>query len=1086
MKSPKSIDNKVDKVYTELVENLGKGSKVSVISAYFTIYAYESLKKELGKIDDLRLIFTEPTFVNKDRDLIREYCIDRERAIAGNPYEIRLRNEMKQAAIARECAEWLEKKVQVKSLIRSNPAQPRMIHIDNGGDNNSCINGTVDFTTDGLGITPSERIDMNACFYGRENTQFLLQMFNSIWNDQSTVEDVKAAMMENMRMIYKENAPQFIYFITLYNVFSAYLSELTEDNIIRKGIKFKETVIWNKLYKFQKDGALGAIDKLEKYNGCIIADSVGLGKTFTALAVIRYYELRNDRVLVLAPKKLRDNWTIYRINDKRNILAEDRFNFDVLNHTDLSRETGISGDIDLNTYNWGNCDLLVIDESHNFRNNEPSKGRRTRYQKLMEDIIKSGTKTKVLMLSATPVNNRMADIRNQIDFITEGDKRALEHAGISDYHRVMAGAQAIFNKWADLPIELRTTDRFLEMMDADYFRLLDILTIARSRKHLERYYNMDEIGKFPNRLPPINRYSEIDMSGEFPPVAEIYALIGRLTLCLYSPMNYLRSDRIGEYEAKYDMRIGTGNTVFRQRDRENSLVYLMRVNILKRMESSVNSLTITLERIIAKIDTMLNLIRKAGPAEISADIEGLETDDPALEDLAVGNTVKVNLKDMDLLRWEHDLLYDKEVISEIYESSRKVTPERDSKLNDLRNLVAEKIRNPINQGNGKIIVFTAFSDTAKYLYGSLSGMLKEMGIYSAMVTGGEGNQSTFPISSEDGKRIKMSDTNTVLTLFSPISKDCGKIFPSVQGRIDILFCTDCISEGQNLQDCDYLVNYDIHWNPVRIIQRFGRIDRIGSKNERIQLVSFWPMKDLDDYINLYERVSGRMVLADVSATGEENIIDASSKGMRDLEYRKNQMEKLQTEVVDLEEIKGGISITDLTFGDFRTDLMEYMREHRKELERSPCGMYAISTTDDVIDKPGAIFVLRQTKGSGQPKEQNPVFPYYLAYVTTDGEVRMSYVHTKRMLDAFRRLCFDKRIPLNELAAKFNSETADGMNMSKYSALLDLAVQNLVGKKREAGLTSLFSRGEFTGKSVAETTDDFELISFLVIMEKEHV
>lgn len=1085
LRMPKQIDNKREKVVDELKDALRKGSNLSVISAYFTIYAYAELKKELSRIDGMRFLFKEPTFVKRDDELLRQYYIDRksEKEISGNEFEIRLRNELKQGAIAKDCAKWIREKVEMKSFKKPNPAQPRMIHIDNPKDA-VMINGTVDFTTDGLGITPSNRIDSNMCIYGKEMTSNFLRQFNEIWNDDMTVEDVKEKVLEQMQILYKENPPEFIYFITLYNLFYDNLNELTEENIIKSKTGFKETLIWNKLYKFQQDGVLGIIDKMEKWGGCILADSVGLGKTFTALAVIKYYELRNSRILVLAPKKLRENWTLYTQNDTRNVFTEDRFGYTVLNHTDLSRTSGFSGDVPLATLNWSNYDLVVIDESHNFRNNHPVKGKTTRYEKLMNDIIKKGVKTKVLMLSATPVNNRMNDIKNQIGFITEGNNNLFQDAGVPNVENILKKAQMVFNKWQTFPEEKRTSESFVEMMDLDYFKLLDTVTIARSRKHIEKYYDLAEIGKFPERLTPKNIYSDIDTLGEFPKIEDVNRLIKKLTLCVYSPLGYVLPEKRAAYSRKYDVAVADGQSIFKQVDREQSLVELMRVGILKRMESSIYSFALTVGKIIEKIDFTLEKIEQ-NQFEIDEDlsIDNIDLDDNDLDDLMLGNAVKVLLQDMDLIRWKEDLLSDREKLSKMLEEAKKITPERDSKLIDLKNLIDDKMKNPINKGNQKVIIFTAFADTAEYLYKNLSEIMKYKGKYTAMVSGSGDNKSTLPIPKHLKNLVKISDLNTVLTLFSPKSKEKNKVFPEMQDTIDVLIATDCISEGQNLQDCDFLINYDIHWNPVRIIQRFGRIDRLGSDNDYIRLVNFWPNMELDEYINLGQRVKGRMVLLDVSATGDDNVID-ERKEKKDLEYRKKQLEKLKNEVVDLEDIAGNISITDLTFNDFKVDLMDYMKIHRKELDKAPMGMYAIAQIPDTLKdtlSPGVIFTLRQVEGKEQTKEQNAFYPHYLAYVSDDGEVKMNFVHSKKILDNFKKLCRGKTDVLTELAAEFNKTTDDGRDMGIYSDLLSNAVDNLIDKKQEVGIASLFSKGGgIIDNETFDGIEDFELVSFLIL------
>lgn len=1082
---PKMIDNKRNgKVIDEIRENLCKGSKLSVISAYFTIYAFVELKKELFQIDEMKFIFTEPTFVKKDHELIREYYIDRhgEKIIGGNEFEIKLRNEMKQAHIAKECAKWIENKAQIKSLKRANPAQPRLVYIQNQIDSMS-INGTVDFSSDGLGITPSNRIDSNMCIYGEDYTMHFLRMFDELWNDDSAVEDVKEQVLEQMHVLYKENTAEFIYFITLYNIFNQYLDELTEDNIVKIKTGFKDTLIWNKLYKFQKDGVMGVIDKIEKYNGCILADSVGLGKTFTALAVIKYYELRNDRVLVLAPKKLNENWSIYTQNDKRNIFLQDRFNFDVLNHTDLSRDSGYSGVINLATINWSNYDLVVIDESHNFRNNPPVKGRVTRYEKMMNEIIKQGVKTKVLMLSATPVNNRMNDIKNQIAFITEGKNNAFSKVGLGSVEQILRKAQLVFNKWSMLPDAERTTDTFVEMMDLDYFKLLDTVTIARSRKHIEKYYNLNEIGKFPTRRKPINKYCDIDTLNEFPSIAEVNKTIKKLSLCVYSPILYVRPELQDEYNEKYDVSVAGGASVFRQADRERQIVHLMRINMLKRMESSIYSFAMTVKNILTKItDTIKVIDEKKFNYDPELNITEIDLDDNEFENIMFGNNVKVLLQDMDLVKWRGDLVADRDRLTEILNEAKKVTPNRDVKLLELKATLAEKLKHPINKGNNKVLIFTAFADTANYLYDNITPSYP---LKSAMVKGSGDNKSTIEIPKNLRNQIKISDLNTVLTLFSPKSKECEKVFPEMKEEIDLIIATDCISEGQNLQDCDYLINYDIHWNPVRIIQRFGRIDRIGSKNDVIQLVNFWPNLELDEYINLQQRVQGRMVLMDVSATGEENVIELDEKReMKDLEYRKKQLEKLQTEVVDLEDISGGISITDLTFNDFKTDLMEYMKTNRKYLDEAPMGMYAITKIPEIIKDiicPGVIFTLKQVKGQEQTREQNALFPYYLVYIADNGEVKMSFLNGKKILDCYKKLCNGQSEIIKDLVDEFNVFTNDGNEMGAYSKLLEVSIENLIGKKQEIGVASLFSKGGTTmQKEFFDGIEDFELVSFLII------
>lgn len=908
---------------------------------------------------------------------------------------------------------------------------------------------------------------------GEEFTDSQLLSFDTLWNNEMVLTDVKDKLLKQMEVMYEENSGEFIYFKSLYHIFYNYLDELDEDNIVKKGNKLKETKIWNTLYQFQQDAVIGAIDKIEKYNGCILADSVGLGKTFTALAIIQYYELRNDRVLVLVPKKLRENWTIYTLNDKRNIFAEDRFRYDVLNHTDLSRERGFSGNIDLKTINWENYDLVVIDESHNFRNNPAVKDRVTRYQRLMNDVIKQGHKTKLLMLSATPVNNKMNDIKNQIAFITEDKDNALEEIGISSINHTLKNAQAIFNQWSKLDDNTRTGEKFVDMMDLDYFKLLDTLTIARSRKHIEKYYDLAEIGEFPNRLDPINESSDIDIKKEFPTLNEINNEIERLNLSVFSPFLYILPQKREDYAKKYDIAIGEGKSVFKQTDREKSLIQLMRINLLKRMESSIHSFKLTIEKLLFKINKTLEKIDNISEYNEDIDISLIDPEEDEYDELMFGKKTKVLLQDMDLIKWKQDLKLDKEKLEFLFAQAKEVDCLRDEKLADLKKVISNKIENPINEDNKKILIFTAFADTAKYLYENISQWIFDnYGLYTALVTGSGDNKTNL-------KSVRNTDIDEILTSFSPISKNRNIINPEMTEEIDILIGTDCISEGQNLQDCDYLINYDIHWNPVRIIQRFGRVDRIGSKNKDIQLVNFWPNIELDEYINLKGRVENRMVMVDVSATGEENIIVNNDKVMNDLEYRKNQLEKLKDQVIDLEDVSDAISITDLTFNDFKIELMEYMKEHRKELDNAPFGIYSIVPAEEF--EPGVIFLLRQVKGVKESKDKNALTPYYLVYINEDEEVKLNYIQSKKILDYYQKLCSGKKEVFRNLVESFDRETDNGRQMDKYSQLLKESIENIIGKKQETGVRSLFTKGGTSPvKNNIEGLEEFELISFLIL------
>jgi hypothetical protein len=1079
MMSKGIIDNKQSGLVGDVLkEYITKGSKLSVAAAHFTLYAFVELKRELSQLEEFRFIFTEPAFV-QGGNLLKEQIEKNEALLYGVEEERKYKVELNQAYIAKEFAKWLKQKAQIKSVTNQR-IQGGLYHVENKDGTQIGLIGGAPFSSPGLGYSNSSNIYINNIVDDIEANTQLLRNFYDIWQNEYALQDVKEQILQRLELLYKENSSEFIYFVTLYNLFKDFLQDTKDYEALQTRTGFENTVIWNKLYDFQRDGVIGAINKIETYGGCIIADSVGLGKTFEALAVIKYYELRNHRVLVLAPKKLRENWSIYRLNDKRNILAEDRFSYDLLNHTDLSRERGYSGDINLEHVNWGNYDLVVIDESHNFRNNDPRNDRVTRYSRLMNDIIKAGVKTKVLMLSATPVNNKLDDLKNQIAFITEGNDRALaETANIKSISQTIRRAQSQFNKWSNLPEEERTTERLLDMLSWDYFTLLDSLTIARSRRHIEKYYNVKDIGQFPMRLKPINIKETIDEKDEFPALEKINNEILRLRLAVYSPMQYILPHMKDVYSEKYDTKIANGR-IFRQTDRENSLVHLMKSNLLKRLESSIHSFSLTLQNIIHNIDSLIDKINNYKPGnETIGNITDIDIEDPELEDVLIGSKVKILMKDMDLIRWKQDLLYDREILAKLLVQAKKVTPERDKKLLALKKVIKNKIENPINGQNKKLLIFTAFADTAKYLYENLhEWILHNFWLHSAVVTGSDHPKTTL--------KMKKVDFNSVLTNFSPISKERAKVMPNMTEEIDILIATDCISEGQNLQDCDYLVNYDIHWNPVRIIQRFGRIDRLGSKNERIQLVNFWPSMELDEYINLVGRVKDRMTILDISSTGEENVIADNSNEMKDLEYRRKQLEKLQNEVIDLEDISGNISLTDFTMDDFRMDLLNFMKKNKDVIEKAPLGLFSITTNKNEKlreeIKPGVIFCLKQLNNFTASSEQNALHPYYLIYVKEDGEVLYNHVHIKKILDIYRSLCNGQKEVEQQLYAAFYEETKNGKDMGRYKTLLEKAVEDIVGKIDQQLTLNIFSLGNLDSLVTNANTSlqDFEIISYLII------
>ena len=1075
----KIINNITEKLSDSLRVEVTPESKISIAAACFSVYAFEELKDQLESVEQLRFIFTSPTFLAEKPDKERrEFYIprkSREKALHGSEFEIRLRNEFNQRAISSECADWVRRKATFKSNA-TEEVMPGFLTVDSQNPvAYAPING---FTRADLGCERGGNMFSMINQIDAPQSRAYLDLFNQLWADKRKLQNVTDQVLERITTAYRENSPEFLYFFALYNIFSDFLENVNEDDLPNEANGFKESQVWNKLYAFQKDAVLAIISKLEQYNGCILADSVGLGKTFTALAVIKYYENRNLRVLVLCPKKLSDNWMTYKANYMNNPIAGDRLRYDVLYHTDLSREKGFSGELDLSKINWGAYDLVVIDESHNFRNGGDidDEGKSNRYTRLMNKVMRPGARTRVLMLSATPVNNRFYDLRNQLALAYEGNSDAWRDKLNSErsVEEIFRNAQKVFNTWSDLDVELRTTDKLLRSLEFDFFEILDAVTIARSRRHIEKYYNVSEIGKFPTRLPPVSKRPPLtDLNGAIA-YDEIYDMLLSLTLSIYAPSNYILPSRVEKYA---DLN-HEGKNHLTQAGREQGIRRLMSINLLKRLESSVHSFRLTLKRIQDLICSTLDKIGHYDPS-VQLEMQDLtaaadfDADDQETDLFTVGKKVKIALADMDYVTWEHDLQEDFNTLYVLLNMVADITPEHDTKLQMLLQTIGEKIDHPLNPGNKKVIIFTAFSDTAEYLYENVSAFGKEKyGLNTALVTGSVDGRTTIP-------KFK-ADLNNVLTCFSPISKDKAALMPKAPD-IDLLIATDCISEGQNLQDCDCLINYDIHWNPVRLVQRFGRIDRIGSRNDVIQLINFWPDMQLDDYINLKARVETRMKALVMTSTGDDNLLSPEEQG--DLEYRRQQLQRLQTEVVDLEEMGTGVSITDLGLNEFRMELMEYAKKH-PELETCPGGISAVARATP--DAPaGVVFVLKNVHNEVNIDNRNRLHPYYMVYLTEDGTTVHDHLSPKDTLDAMRQLCRGKNEPMDALCRAWNAETEDGRNMVTYSSLLEDAVLSILDAKEDSDLDSLFKVGGTSALlSQVSGLDDFELMCFLIVREEE--
>lgn len=1071
----KIIDNRRHILKDDLSEVLRPGAKVSICAREFSMYGYEALRVELNECDEVRFLYAGPTFLSeKPNKKAREFYLPRlgrERSVAGTDLEIRLRNEMTQTAIARNCAQWMDGTARFRSFRAEQGNQCYMV-VSLDGEEYVYL-GAEGLTATALGVEPGasqftliSRLDGPTAASYRE-------LFDSAWNDDDVTEDVTVRVRDAIADVYLENSPELVYHSALHDIFSEFLMDVDEDDLPREGTGVKDSKTWNMLYDFQRDGALAIIRKLETYDGCILADSVGLGKTFTALSVIKYYESRNRNVLVLCPKKLSNNWLTYRNNQRNNPVAEDRFRYDVLYHTDLGRDSGKSETgIDLAAFNWGNYDLVVIDESHNFRNGDRTAVKtvtgENRYTRLMNRVILDGVHTKVLMLSATPVNNRFLDLKNQLELACRSSEEDWqEEIGLrNDIKTTFAQAQSAYGQWSKLAPDERTTQRLMEMLDPDFFKLLDQVTVARSRRQIVKYYDSRAIGPFPTRRKPISLRPKLCTVPTVASFSDIADALDELKLANYIPSSYLFASRVSKYQESGNLSL---------EGRETGMRRLMAMNLLKRLESSVEAFRMTVGRVKENVEDKIGIVDEfekngASTRTFTPDVDAsaFDPEDDDSYDLGLKKSA-VDLRDIDWRRWRDDMKADLNVLECIELMVADVDAEHDAKLLELKKYIEDKVTNPFNPGNRKVLVFTAMADTANYLYENLAEWAHEkFGIETGLVTGNDPGRCTLP-------RVQ-SDTQAVLECFSPVSKERDVISPKLKGNdIDLLIATDCISEGQNLQDCDCVVNYDIHWNPVRIIQRFGRVDRIGSTNASIQLVNFWPDMELDEYINLTNRVETRMKVTVMTSTGDDDLINAEETG--DLEYRRRQLEQMQKEVVDLEDVSGGVSITDLGLDDFRTDLLAWVKAHGDD-HWAPRGIHAVVTGDE----PGIIFVLRNVNDGVNISRANRLHPFYLAYVRRDGTVVENQLQARETLQRMRNLCLGKTSYDRDLCRRFNAMTRDGSDMRMPSALLDAAVASMVESDRESVMDSFFGDGPSAiGQPNVKGLDDFELLDFLVVL-----
>ena len=1067
------LDNQTNTVVDYLRKHLQGSDAFRLVSAYFSIYGYEQLEEVLNTVAEVRFLYGDPTSVEDvDPGNAEPKSFDvTEKGLAPN-------HALQRKFLAQRCEEWVRRKnVSIRSIARANFLHGKLYLTSPSGRS---VVGSSNFTRRGLGASSQANIEINLASDDIETYAELRAWFDRIWADDELTTDVKNQVLKALARIGEEHAPELIYYKTLYEIFRDEIEARLAQEGRAADVSLGDTAIWKALYKFQKDGALSVITRLQRHNGCILADSVGLGKTYTALAVIKHYELRNERVLVLCPRKLRENWSLYQahVGHKGNPFMDDRFAYSLLSHTDLSRDSGRAGDIDLANFNWQNYDLIVIDESHNFRNHEGK-----RYERLLNEVIGTGAKTKVLMLSATPVNTSLIDLRNQIYLMTENRQDSFrESLGISDIDNLLNRAQSHFKDWEKkAPVNgQRNKKELLDNLGSDFYRLLGGVSIARSRRQIEEFYaqEIERIGRFPDREKPANVYPPTDLLGGLS-YKELAERISEFTLSVYRPSKYVVSEK-GLLQLAQEKKEHN----FNQADREEFLIAMIRTNFLKRLESSAHSLTLTLERTIGKIDALLEKIDRYESRLVGEDAQAdiLPEDDEDDEEFLINRARHpYSLADLDLHRWKKELRQDKETLTVAYDSVAQITPQRDGKLARIKQQIRKRDASPTTDRNGrenrKLLVFTTFKDTAEYLFDNLKELADKLNLNMAMVSG-DATQTM----------AGANNFNGILDNFAPVARGRGN---SSKGcNIDLLIATDCISEGQNLQDCDTVLNYDIHWNPIRIIQRFGRIDRIGSQSNAVRMINYWPTEEMEEYLRLQTRVEARMALADATASGDENPLDDSlSESFEDeLNFRARQLKQLLDENIDLEDLDEGVAMSDFTLDQFIAQLLHYLEKNREELEQTPLGAYAV--VDNAKDA-GVIWVLRQRNADldKQTQAASPVHPFYLVHVRKDGGIGHGCAGARLTLDLFQELSLGKTEAINELCDRFNGQTDNGRDMAAYNELLNAAIRDISRKHGKTQITGLglLGSGDFKlPKASASPTsvEDFELITWLAVLPQE--
>jgi len=1014
----------------EWISKYTEEGKFDIVTGYFTIGALSFLSKTVNeKIDQFRLVLGDIVSLdieeNRPLDLLNE--------------NISIEASLKLSRISQECVKFLRQENVIAKTLEPNFCHAKSFlfnPMEDDDRNKYFISGSSNLTEAGIGLKQTNNIELNIAETGNNNQyKELVEWFETLWNkpqahlkktiinkDGSIKKvDFKEYLISEIEKIFIKYTPREIYYKILFELFGSQLLEDESDPDFNRQVgRLENSVIYNALYGFQKKGVLSLIRMLQKYNGAILADAVGLGKTWSALAVMKFFQQQGREILLLCPKKLEINWKRYRKHQDSKF-EKDQLDFFVRFHTDLNEARVEKYDDRADKYFTNDKPkLIVIDESHNLRNNKSN-----RYKFLMESILQPNEDIKVLMLSATPINNSLNDIRNQFNLMVQGNVYGYEESlGVKNIDYSFRRAQKAFNEWRSSPAPIISD--FIKELPANFFTITDNLTVARTRKMIE---GQEASLVFPKKEKPINLFVTPHELGNFETFEELFNQFPPM-LSGYQPSFYL------------DESAETQNVLQDEKQRDRFLVKMLYILMVKRLESSWFSFYSTVGKIKDHHQNALDKIKafqenKKNESISEEDFSLFEDDDleADYEEFTLGKKRKISIEDIDaagnLDNYKFDLKKDIDALDNLYSNlikfEKKIEKETiqpnnlksvDNKLEVLIQQINKKRASGKNDGNQKMVIFTVYRDTANYLFKEL----KARGFDKLAMVSGSGS-----LVSDTDEESKLFEP--ILERFAPFTKlyrekewdfesftsstldyknwiewvaeNHPKTYNKLQNPIDIIIATDALSEGQNLQDADMVVNYDIHWNPVRIIQRMGRIDRLGSPNKTISGINFWPSKNINIYLNLQGRIEQRM--AAMKLAGAEVDINFSDS-FREMAHDENLDQQMTNRMlrqmeVTFDDLDGeeSFGFDDLSLENYRQDLWDEFNKDKEKYQRMPKGVYSGYKGDKNICSQDGIIALMGYPHRPTKAKSHEYKVFELIYINQKGEQVL--LNQKEVLDA---------------------------------------------------------------------------------------